>query len=60
MLKFYVALSSMLPARKEEGATATEYALIIAFIALVIIGGLTLFGGNLNSFWSRISGSLKI
>lgn len=59
MLHLYVALSSMLPSRGEEkGATATEYALIIAFIALVIIGGLTLFGGRLESIWSNIANSI--
>ncbi len=61
MLHLYVTLSSFFNApREEKGATATEYALIIAFIALVIIGGLTIFGSQLDGFWSRISGSLKL
>jgi pilus assembly protein Flp/PilA len=36
----------------ETGATAAEYALLVAFIAVVIIGGAALIGTN-------ISGSLS-
>ena len=32
--------------RKEEGATAVEYALMVALIAVVIIGAVTLLGQN--------------
>lgn len=38
----------------ERGATATEYAILVAFIALVIIAGVTLFGGNLNSWFNGL------
>lgn len=33
-----------LPPRGEHGATAVEYALMVAMIAIVIIGGVTMFG----------------
>ena len=46
--------------RRETGATATEYALIIAGIAVVIVGALALFGGNLATFWSGLTSKLKI
>ena len=41
--------------RDERGATAIEYGLIAALIAVVLIGGLTLVGGDLNNMFSTIS-----
>lgn len=43
---------------RERGATATEYALLVALIALVIVGGVTLFGSQLNTFFSGIGAKL--
>lgn len=42
----------------EKGATATEYSLLVGLIALVIVAGVTLFGGNLNTFFSNLAGSV--
>lgn len=39
----------------ERGATATEYALLVAFIALAIIVGVTAFGTQLNTFFSGLA-----
>lgn len=33
----------------ESGASAAEYALILALVAIVIIGGLTILGTTINS-----------
>jgi pilus assembly protein Flp/PilA len=41
--------------RRERGATATEYALLVALIALVIVIGVTAFGVNLNAFFQKIA-----
>ena len=38
----------MVKHRSECGATATEYGLLMAFIALAIVLGLTAFGNALN------------
>jgi pilus assembly protein Flp/PilA len=38
----------------EKGATATEYSLLVGLIALVIVAGVTLFGTNLNTFFSGL------
>jgi pilus assembly protein Flp/PilA len=38
----------------EKGATATEYSLLVGLIALVIVAGVTLFGTNLNTFFSNL------
>ncbi len=46
----------MLVAKKDEkGATATEYALLVALIAIVIVVAVTAFGSNLNTFFQSIA-----
>lgn len=45
-------------AKDESGATAIEYGLIAALIAVVIIGALSTIGTNLNSSFTRIGTSL--
>lgn len=42
----------------ERGATATEYALLLAFIAVVIITAVTLFGTNLSGLFSNAVSSV--
>ena len=44
--------------RSETGATAIEYGLIAALIAVVIIGGVTLVGTNLTAIFNTVAGSL--
>jgi len=44
----------------EEGATAVEYVLIVAGIAVVIVGGIAAFGGDLLGFIEGLSGSLNL
>jgi pilus assembly protein Flp/PilA len=43
----------------EQGATAIEYGLIAAGIALAIIATVNLLGGTLNSNFTSINSSLK-
>jgi pilus assembly protein Flp/PilA len=43
----------------ERGATATEYAMLIIFIALAIAGGATLLGSNINNLFARIGASIS-
>ena len=45
--------------RDESGATAIEYGLIAALIAVVIITGLTTVGTNLNAKFSTIATNLR-
>jgi pilus assembly protein Flp/PilA len=45
--------------RDESGATAIEYGLIAALIAVVIIGALQAIGTNLNTVMTNVAGSLK-
>ena len=44
----------------EKGATAVEYGLMVALIAVVLVGGVTLFGGALNTFFSGLFAELTI
>lgn len=44
--------------KNEEGATAIEYGLIAALIAVVIIVALTSLGGNLNVVFTNVSDNL--
>lgn len=45
-------------AKDESGATAIEYGLIAALIAVVIIGALTLVGGSLKEKFTAVSTEL--
>jgi pilus assembly protein Flp/PilA len=42
----------------ESGASAAEYALILALIALVIIVSVTTLGTNINSIFSQSAASM--
>ena len=44
--------------KDEEGATAIEYGLLAALIAIVIIAGATAVGANLNELFTRIATEL--
>lgn len=45
--------------RNEEGATAIEYGLIAALIAVAAIGAMTSVGQKLNSTFNNVSSSLN-
>ena len=44
--------------KKEEGATAVEYGLMVALIAVTIIGTVTLIGENLDGLFQTVADSL--
>jgi pilus assembly protein Flp/PilA len=44
--------------RSESGATAIEYGLIVALIAVVIIGAVTLVGTNMSTSFNTIASSI--
>lgn len=45
-------------AKDESGATAIEYGLIAALIAVVLIAGASTLGSNLNAKFSAIAGKI--
>jgi pilus assembly protein Flp/PilA len=60
ILELIVAMHARVDEIKERGATATEYALLVAFIALAIIVGVTAFGTALNNFFSDLAGRVGL
>ena len=45
--------------RDESGATAIEYGLIAALIAVVVIGAVQVVGTNLSTTFTTVSGKIK-
>ena len=46
-------------ARDQQGATAIEYAFLLALIALAIVAGAELLGTQINAFFQSAAGELK-
>ncbi len=44
---------------KEEGQGLVEYALILVLIAVVVIGALTLLGGNINNLFREVANTIN-
>lgn len=58
LLEFYFALTT--PVRKDErGATATEYGLLVALIALAIVISVQFFGEALAAFFDAITAEVE-
>jgi pilus assembly protein Flp/PilA len=45
--------------KDEEGATAAEYALLVALIAVAIIAGAVALGTSINGKLSNVAGSIS-
>ncbi|MDP9403812.1 MAG: Flp family type IVb pilin [Actinomycetota bacterium] len=60
MLHFVHVLQAWVATRRtdEEGATAIEYGLLAALIALAIVAGATALGGSINTLFTDIAGYL--
>ncbi len=43
---------------RDEGATATEYGLLVTFIAFGIVLAVTLFGDALGAFFGRLTAAV--
>jgi pilus assembly protein Flp/PilA len=51
-------LQAMWNSRDDEGATAVEYGLLVALIAVVIIVAVGLLGGKINAAFTSINSKL--
>ena len=58
MLAFVAGIKDKL--ESEKGATATEYSLLVAFIAFGIIIAVTAFGTALSGWFNEISGAIDL
>ena len=54
MLRAYTQLTIA----RDKGATAVEYGLMVALIAIVIIAAVTMVGTNLNTLFSSVGAKL--
>jgi len=65
MQKAYATIVSLIAVaqnrlEREEGATAVEYGLMVGLIAVVIIGAVTLLGGELKTLFTTIQTKLGV
>jgi pilus assembly protein Flp/PilA len=44
--------------KREEGQTMAEYGLLIAFIAIVALVGVTVLGTSLSTFFNNLAGKI--
>jgi pilus assembly protein Flp/PilA len=54
-----IRLNVRVLARCEKGATAIEYGLIVALIAVAAIGGISALGGGAGGMWTNISAKVS-
>ena len=52
------ALVKLQQLRSEKGATAVEYGLMVALIAIIIIAAVILLGSNLSSLFNTVAVSV--
>jgi pilus assembly protein Flp/PilA len=55
LVKLQVKVAAL---RSDRGATAVEYGLMVALIAIVIIGAVTLLGTNLKGLFNTVAASV--
>jgi pilus assembly protein Flp/PilA len=61
MLKLFVSMANFLTqplTSDERGVTSVEYGLMVALIAVVIIGAVTLLGTNLRTLFNNVAGAI--
>ena len=60
MLKLFVSMQTYVTGvlNRDRGATAVEYGLLVALIAVVIIAGVTVLGSKLNTLFSNVGNNL--
>jgi Flp pilus assembly pilin Flp len=44
--------------KREEGQGATEYAMVIGFLILLLVGGLGILGVSIGNFLGRVAGAV--
>jgi pilus assembly protein Flp/PilA len=59
MLQFVEALRGLYANEETEGQGLVEYALIIAFIAIVVIVAMVFLRGQIQNLFSRVGNSLS-
>jgi Flp pilus assembly pilin Flp len=44
--------------RREEGQGATEYAMVMGFLIILLVGGLGILGVSIGDFLERVAGKI--
>jgi len=57
-LMAYVRIRLNAMTKSERGASAVEYGLLVALIAIIIIVAVTLLGSNLSSIFNKTANSI--
>jgi pilus assembly protein Flp/PilA len=60
VLNMIAALHARVESAKDRGATATEYAMLVAFIAVAIVLAVTFFGDALRDFFNGLGKKIGI
>lgn len=55
MLRYIAKFQTVLFAKKEQGATAVEYGLMVALIAAVIVAVVVILGKQVNNAFQTVS-----
>jgi len=50
----------MVGLKSEDGQGATEYAMVIAFLIVLLVGGLGILGVGINQFLTDVAGALPV
>jgi pilus assembly protein Flp/PilA len=60
MLRYFVYIQNLItqPLRRDDGASAVEYGLLVALIAAVIVTAVTLIGTNLTSVFNKVANAI--
>jgi pilus assembly protein Flp/PilA len=58
MVQLYVRIMSALRSKSEDGAVATEYGVLVAFLAILLVGSVTLMWEALDGFFERVAGEI--
>jgi pilus assembly protein Flp/PilA len=60
VLNLIAALHARVDDAKDRGATATEYAILVAFIVIIVAGGVTVFGNDLSTWFKGLTKSVGL
>ena len=55
-----VALHARVEDAKDRGATATEYAMLVAFIAIILVAGVSFFGNQLSTWFHDLGDKIGL
>jgi Flp pilus assembly pilin Flp len=55
MLQYLITILRMNMPKSEKGQDLAEYGLLVAFIAIIAAAGVTLFGGEVLTFFNELA-----